>query len=211
MTQYGFSYDSDRCTGCKTCQVACKETYGLPVDTLWRKVIDYQGGTWKLDGTTGIYVPEGVFGYFISMACNHCVAPACLAVCPVAAIAKDGETGIVTIDSELCIGCGSCKTACPYGAPSLWEDKGIYTKCDMCSALIAEGDLPVCVSGCPMRALNFGSIEELKDQMPESDVEIEPLPVDSTGPSLAMKPHRNAQKTGSGTGQIVNLAEEFVW
>ena len=32
MTQYAFHFNSDVCTGCKTCQVACKETYKLPVN-----------------------------------------------------------------------------------------------------------------------------------------------------------------------------------
>jgi anaerobic dimethyl sulfoxide reductase subunit B (iron-sulfur subunit) len=171
--------------------------------------MDYQSGSWKLDEDTGVYAPDGVFGYFISMACNHCAMPACLAVCPVAAIAKDGDTGIVTIDGELCIGCASCRTACPYKAPSLWEEKGIFTKCDMCAALVVEGDEPVCVSGCPMRALGFGDLEALKSQSPTADVEVEPLPKDSTEPSLVLIPHRNAQKTGEGTGSLVNLAEEF--
>jgi anaerobic dimethyl sulfoxide reductase subunit B (iron-sulfur subunit) len=209
MAQYGFYFDSDKCTGCKTCQVACKETYGLPVDTLWRKVLNYQGGSWRLDEATEIYLPEGIFGYFISMACNHCIAPACLASCPVAAIEKDPDTGIVRIDEELCIGCGSCLTACPYDAPSLWEARGIYTKCDMCSALIAEGDKPLCVSGCLMRALDFGELEELKSKYGNGDVEVEPLPEDSTGPSIVLNPHRHAQKTGEGTGELVNLPEEI--
>ena len=30
--QYGFYIDSDRCTGCKTCELACKDYKDLPVD-----------------------------------------------------------------------------------------------------------------------------------------------------------------------------------
>jgi anaerobic dimethyl sulfoxide reductase subunit B (iron-sulfur subunit) len=209
MAQYGFYFDSDKCTGCKTCQVACKETYGLPADTLWRKVMDYQAGSWNLDEATSIYVPEGVLGYFISMSCNHCGAPACIASCPVAAIEKDIDTGIVKINRELCIGCGSCETACPYDAPSLWESEGIFTKCDMCFDLIAEGDRPLCVSGCLMRALDWGELTDLQSQYGAGDIEVEPLPLDSTGPSLVLNPHRNAQKTGEGTGEVVNLPEEI--
>ncbi|MDR1184019.1 MAG: 4Fe-4S dicluster domain-containing protein [Coriobacteriales bacterium] len=209
MAQYGFYFDSNKCTGCKTCQVACKETYRLPTDTLWRKVHNYQGGSWEFNEETGAYRPEGVFGYFISLSCNHCAAPACVAACPVAAITKDGDTGIVTIDSDLCIGCGSCITACPYNAPSLWEEKGIFTKCDMCASLVKDGDRPLCVSGCLMRALDFGELEELKSKYGEGSVEVEPLPVDSTGPSLVLNPHRNAQRSGAGTGFAVNLPEEY--
>lgn len=209
MAQYGFYFNSDVCTGCKTCQVACKETYGLPTDTLWRKVYNYQGGSWEYDETTQIYSPVDVFGYFVSIACNHCAAPACISVCPVAAVSKDPDTGLVSIDEELCIGCNSCETACPYGAPSLWEEKGIYTKCDACADAVAEGSLPVCVAGCPMRALDFGDIEVLRAEHGEGDVEVEPLPEASTGPSIVLNPHRHAQKSGEGTGIIVNLDEEF--
>jgi anaerobic dimethyl sulfoxide reductase subunit B (iron-sulfur subunit) len=209
MTQYAFYFDSDRCTGCKTCQVACKETYGLPTDTLWRKVLNYQGGSWNLDQTTGVYLPDGVFGYFISMACNHCMAPACLSVCPVAAIVKNDETGIVTIDAELCIGCGSCATACPYNAPSLWEQKGIYTKCDMCADLIANNEKPLCVSGCLMRALDWGEMQDLEAKYGKGDVEVEPLPKQSTAPSLVLNRHRNAVSSGTGKGATVNLDEEL--
>lgn len=209
MAQYGFYFDSDRCTGCKTCQVACKETYGLPVDTLWRTVLNYQGGSWTFDEASGAYQPSGVFGYYISMACNHCEMPACYAVCPVQAISKDDDTGIVRIDKELCIGCGSCLTACPYSAPSLQEADGIYTKCDLCYDLVTTGDVPVCVSGCNMRALDFGELEELRGTYGPGDVAIEPLPLDSTTPSLVMNPNRNAQKTGEGTGSVVNLPEEY--
>lgn len=42
----------------------------------------------------------------------HCLR--CAEVCAAGAIAYDGED--VVIDGELCIGCGSCATACPTGA-----------------------------------------------------------------------------------------------
>ena len=172
MAQYAFHFDSNKCTGCKTCQVACKETYKLPVNNLYRKVLNYQGGTWELN-EAGSYVPNGVFGYFVSMACNHCVDPACVANCPTGAMQKDEETGIVWTDHEVCIGCKTCQTVCPYDAPTYDDEAGYMLKCDMCKA------------------------------------ELEPLPKDTTHPNLIMNPHRDAQKSGSGTGALVNLEEEI--
>ena len=29
MTQYAFHFDGSRCTGCKTCEFACKDYYDL--------------------------------------------------------------------------------------------------------------------------------------------------------------------------------------
>ena len=46
MTQYGFYFDSSRCTGCKTCEMACKDYKDLSQTVAFRKVYDDEGGTW---------------------------------------------------------------------------------------------------------------------------------------------------------------------
>lgn len=209
MTQYAFYFDQDKCTGCKTCQVACKECHKLPTNNLYRKVLNYQGGTWEPNKATGGYVPKDVFGYFTSIACNHCMNPACVENCPTGAMQKDEDTGIVWTDHEVCIGCKTCQTVCPYGAPTYDEEAGYMLKCDMCKDEVAAGDKPFCATGCPMRALDFGTREELAEKYGEGDVEVEPLPKDTTHPNLILHPHRNAQKAGSGTGALVNLEEEI--
>ncbi len=209
MAQYGFYFDSNKCTACKTCQVACKETYMLPSNTLWRKVHTYQSGSWTLDEATGVYEAKDMLGYHISIACNHCANPACVAVCPTGAHTKDAETGITTINPEICIACGTCKNNCPYDSPSLNEVKNVMTKCDMCKGLIEKGEKPICVAGCLMRAFDFGELSELQAKYGNGDMEIEPLPVNSTDPSVVMNPHRNAVKSGEGTGRKTNLEEEY--
>ena len=209
MTQYAFHYDSGVCTGCKTCQVACKETYKLPVNNLYRRVYEYQGGTWDFDNAIQAYVPNGVFGYFISLACNHCTDPACVENCPTGAMQKDADTGIVWTDHDVCIGCKTCETACPYGAPTYGEEEGYMLKCDMCRGEVAAGGKPICVTGCPMRALDWGPLDDMVAQYGEGDIEVEPLPENTTNPNLILTPHRDAQKTGEGTGSVVNLEEEL--
>lgn len=208
MVQYAFSFNSDICTGCKTCQVACKETYKLPVNNLYRKVYNYQGGSWEAT-EAGHYAPSGVFGYFVSVACNHCANPACVENCPTGAMQKDEDTGIVWTDHEACIGCKTCQTVCPYEAPTFHEEEGYMLKCDMCKDEQALGRTPVCVAACPMRALDFGDCEDLIARYGEGDIEVEPLPQNTTEPNLILLPHRDAQKTGLGTGEIVNLEEEL--
>lgn len=209
MSQLAFYFDSSSCTGCKTCQVACKENHQLPVDILWRKVYAYEGGSWESNEATGWYLPVDMFGYHVSIACNHCESPACYAACAVGAITKDADTGIVYIDPETCIGCQACVPACPYGAPVFREDTGLVEKCDMCRSRVAQGKKPYCVAACPMRALDFGELDELRAKYGDGDVEIEPLPADSTSPSLVLNPHPNAEKSGSGTGHVANLPEEL--
>ena len=177
---------------------------------LWRHVIDYQGGDWNLDDKTGIYVATEVFGYRISIACNHCADAACVSNCPTGAMQKDSDTGIVWTDPNVCIGCKTCQSVCPYGAPSYLEEKGVMSKCDMCKAEVLEGSgIPICVSGCPMRALDFGSREDMISAYGEGNMEIEPLPQNTTNPNMIMTPHRDAQATGSGTGETLNFEDEF--
>ena len=161
MTQYAFHLDGGKCTGCKTCQVACKETYKLPVSNLYRKVYNYQGGSWK-PTEAGHYVPDGVFGYFVSLACNHCSSPACVANCPTGAMQKDEETGIVWTDHDVCIGCKTCISACPYGAPSYDEASSTTFKCDGCYDRRQRGELPACVAACPGANLALDDMESLQ-------------------------------------------------
>lgn len=53
MTQFGFYFDSAKCTGCKTCMVACKDKNNLPVGMNFRRVAEYSGGSWRQDRMTG--------------------------------------------------------------------------------------------------------------------------------------------------------------
>lgn len=43
MKQYGFYFDSDRCTGCKTCELACKDYKDLGTDVNFRRIYEYTG------------------------------------------------------------------------------------------------------------------------------------------------------------------------
>jgi anaerobic dimethyl sulfoxide reductase subunit B (iron-sulfur subunit) len=207
MAQMAFYVDSSVCTNCKACQVACQQKNDLPAAIAWRKVMSYGGGSWI--EKDGYYVPDGVFRYFLSTACNHCAAPACLAVCPVNAIVKDGDNGVVWINQDICIGCRSCEEACPYSVPAFDDATGKDVKCDMCRDYLAVGKLPMCVATCSQRALDFGEMQDLMVKYPDAVESIEPLPVPTTGPSLLIKPHKDAQESGKGTGRILNLPEEL--
>jgi anaerobic dimethyl sulfoxide reductase subunit B len=202
--QLAFYMDNSACIGCRACQIACKDKNDLPVGLLWRRVVQYGGGSWNSHPTQpGIMVPNNIFTYSFSVSCNHCENPACVGVCPTGAMSK-GPDGVVTVEAGKCIGCRYCEWACPYGAPQYDERVGKMTKCNFCSDLLAQGQNPVCVDACVMRALKFGELSELRAQYGSVNA-IEPLPdAGMTKPSLVMTPHRNAQGSGQGTGKILN-------
>ena len=109
MTQYGFFVDVSKCTGCKTCMVACKDGHFAQPGMNLRKVREYSGGTWRKTNE-GAW-KQDVFAYYVSLSCNHCSDPACVKVCPTGAHFKRKEDGLVVIDTKKCIGCGICTLA----------------------------------------------------------------------------------------------------
>jgi anaerobic dimethyl sulfoxide reductase subunit B (iron-sulfur subunit) len=201
--QLGFFIDQNYCTGCKTCQIVCKDKNDLPEGVIWRRVAEWAGGsTNRFNGAA----ETTAFAYYTSISCNHCADPICVKVCPTTAIHK-GEDGIVSIDDGLCVGCRLCEWACPYGAPQFDSARGVETKCNFCADFLAEGKEPACVAACPSRALEFGELSELQAKHGSIN-NIAPLPDPSiTRPSLVIAPSRNAQLTGSTVGSVVNPKE----
>jgi len=104
MTRYVMVADLRRCVGCQACTAACKEANATPPGVQWRRVLDIEVGEYPR--VNRVFVPTG---------CQHCADPPCMDVCPTTATGKRAD-GIVTIDYQLCIGCGYCAVACPYEA-----------------------------------------------------------------------------------------------
>ncbi|MBQ9000787.1 MAG: dimethylsulfoxide reductase subunit B [Eggerthellaceae bacterium] len=204
MTQYAFAFDSSRCTGCKTCELACKDYKNLDATVAYRKVYDYEGGDWSqnADGTC----TTTAFVYHVSMSCNHCDDPACVHVCPTGAMHKDADTGLVSVDEGKCIGCGYCHMACPYNAPKVDRTVGHSVKCDGCKDRVAAGLKPICVGACPLRALEFGTVEEMAALGQRAD--IAPLPEPSyTKPNLYVLTNPDAKPAGTEAGIVANTME----
>ena len=204
MTRYAFHFDGTRCTGCKTCEMACKDFKDLSVGTAVRKVYEVTLGTTERDANGCI--TSSCVSYPLSMSCNHCDDPACTKVCPTTAMHKDPETGLVSVDVDKCIGCGYCHMACPYNAPKVDREKGHSVKCDGCAERVAAGEKPVCVEACPARALDFGTIEEMAKLGERGN--IAPLPEPTyTKPNLYIKASADALPAGDENGKVVNPLE----
>lgn len=145
MRRLGFIYEMDQCTGCKACQVACKDKNQLETGTFFRRV--------------STFPHEGKFVHF-SGGCRHCEEAACVKACKTEAM-YIGDDLTTLHDAGKCIGCGACVWSCQYGAVSLSKEKGIASKCNSCRDLRAKGEDPACVGACPVYCLKFGEIRSL--------------------------------------------------
>lgn len=163
MSRLGFIYNMEQCIGCKACQMACIDKNHLDTGEYYRRVDTLE--------------VEGEYIQF-SGGCNHCANPACVKFCPTGAMYVS-ENGTVQHTAGKCIGCGNCVWSCPYGAVTLSKQKGIATKCNACSDLLAKGEQPACVQACVTKCLAFEEIEDDVQVLPS----FMPSPL-TTNPSL---------------------------
>lgn len=187
--QLAFYFEQKHCSGCCTCQVACKDKNNLKVGQLFRRVHEVSGGGYR---QTGAVIVQDVYAFWLSISCNHCVKPVCVENCPTGALSKRIEDGIVDIDQRKCVGCQLCVRSCPYGALLFDSEIGKVRKCDFCRDLLADGKPPACVAACPMRALEYGPLDELQKKYGTVNQTLGLPDAAITEPSLVISPHRSA-------------------
>ncbi len=169
----GLLYDATLCVGCKACVAACKESNENPpefstLDHLWDTPLDTSGYTFNIikmyrNGTMEAKDQE-VNGFaFMKTSCMHCGDPSCVSACPVSAMTKDPETGVVGYNPDKCIGCRYCVAACPFGIPKYQYDSptGRIGKCELCRHRHKDGHYSACAEVCPTGATLFGRTEDL--------------------------------------------------
>jgi anaerobic dimethyl sulfoxide reductase subunit B len=158
-TQYGFSFAKDKCIQCYGCEVACKSWRSAEAGVRWRRVSNIWHGRYP-----------NVKNASASVSCMHCADPACAKYCPVNAIIKRAEDGIVVVDRDKCIGCKTCLKSCPFGAPQFGAD-GKMQKCDMClGQLDLTRESPPCSETCPTRALTLAKMDDQRKISTEQDI-----------------------------------------
>jgi len=159
--------DLSKCANARKCIDACQHGHDLLPSQEWIPIH---------------LMKNNDFGdpYWFPKPCYHCDNPPCVKVCPVGATFKRTDNAVL-IDSDRCIGCKFCISACPYSARRFnWENResyadndpnyspetslpgqhGVASKCDFCPDRSREGKLPYCAQNCPMGALYFGDANE---------------------------------------------------
>jgi Fe-S-cluster-containing dehydrogenase component len=180
MARYGMLVDLNRCTGCMTCVIACKEENLTPPKIWWQRILELESEAHER------------IVYF-RLACMQCDDPPCVPACPEHAIYKN-QDGVVLIDHEKCKGHGECVKACPYGVIDMnpeeayfqgkklpYESKpdsyqvhppGKASKCTLCIHRIEQGREPACVEACPSKVMVFGDLDDpqspIQEKLPES-------------------------------------------
>lgn len=160
--QYTLWIDIEHCIGCNACTMACKAENNTPVDVDYTRVIEVEEGDFR-----NPKMPPNVAVTFVPMPCMHCGRPACQAACPVGAISKRAEDGIVLINKDKCIGCRYCSWACPYGAPQFNAEANVMEKCTLCVQRVEKGLQPACVTSCVGKVRFFGELNEMTSVMRE--------------------------------------------
>lgn len=85
------------------------------------------------------------------------------------------------------------------------------TRCDGCKdRVIKEGKQPIFVESCPLRALDYGPVEEIRKKY-GNIAEVAPFPAyTETKPNMVLKLNKNCQPVNSTKGQIVNPLEIWI-
>ncbi len=110
------------------------------------------------DTSSGTY-PNN-YHFYLPRLCNHCTKPACLEACPVRAIYKREQDGIVLVDQDKCQGIRMCNRACPYDKVYFNYVIKKSQKCIFCFPRVEQGVAPACARQCPGRLRFVGMLED---------------------------------------------------
>lgn len=160
---YAFFIDTTVCTGCRGCQVACKQWHDLPAEKTrnrgtYQNPPDLSFNTYKLVRMSEEVIDGRLRWLFFAEQCRHCIEAPCLeAAGEPGAIYRDENTGAIVYTAETReLAAEDIIQACPYNVPRKGPD-GSLAKCDMCNDRVRNGLRPACVKTCPTGAMNFGT------------------------------------------------------
>lgn len=178
MASKAILFDGSLCIGCRSCEQACSEKWGLEYND--KVAAEERLSEHKL---TAI-ITRGE--HYARRLCMHCVEPTCASVCPVGAFEKTA-LGPVIYHEDRCMGCRYCMLACPFHVPAYEWNEVLpkVRKCDMCYERQKAGKATACSEACPTGATTTGAREAI----------------------LAEARRRLAENPGNYDGRIYGLSE----
>jgi len=163
-------FDASKCTGCKGCQVACKQWNQLPAPLdfgdapfsgTYEAPLENTGDTWLRITFDEVEPAEGKVGFALGRdACKHCADAPCVSACSSGACHKTSN-GSVVVDQSKCFGCQYCVAACPFKSVKFCERDRKAKKCNFCQDRLQSGLTPACTKSCPAGALEFGARSDM--------------------------------------------------
>ena len=127
-------FDSSKCIGCLYCEMICSFRH--------KGVFRRDGSLIRIATNEKSILHDAFF-------CAHCHTPVCAALCQLNCISVNDETGLVSVDTEQCTGCGLCISGCPRGGMFIDQESAVAMNCDLC-----QGN-PACIVFCPSGALQY--------------------------------------------------------
>ncbi len=133
MLKHFITIDTDLCTGCRNCELACSIR---------------NSGVFNPRQSRIQVLKKEAQNLILPVVCLQCEEPLCEEACPSNAI-RLNDAGVLTVKKDVCIGCQNCVTACVYGGIEIDPVTKKAIKCDLCG-----GD-PACVDACEYGAISL--------------------------------------------------------
>lgn len=163
-----FIIDHDKCNGCYSCQIACKDEHCGNEWLPYAKSQPTCGQYWmRVDQKEHGSIPRVKVEY-TPVPCMHCAEAPCLEAAP--GIVYRRDDGIVIIDPAQAQGRRDLVDCCPYNAIYYNDVLDLPQKCTGCAHLLDEGKLPHCVDLCATGGLRFGEEEDFLAEIAKAEV-----------------------------------------
>lgn len=165
MPKLGMLINIDRCNGCYSCYLACRDEFASNDYLPYSAAQPVEGRSWmrvreKERGAT----PKVKVDYVVTP-CLQCADAPCVEKSLDGAVYRRPD-GIVLIDPEKAKGQREIVSHCPHRLIQWNEEKGLPQKCTFCAHLLDKGwKEPRCVEACPAGALVFGDLDDPKSEI----------------------------------------------